>query len=760
MSFASILSGRCAGRSVPLIAAFIIYASTLANGQKVQLPALPYLATDEVIASSEPRGIQSFPAAQVSTAVMTRTSPETCTPSTPPANVTTFLATDTQAVIWFYATSVNLGDVFAGDYYSPGGQLYAAASGSWSPLTNTNNVCFVGLPLIIAGAQAATLPGTWSVKVKLNGVPLFSLQFEIASTGNGPAGSGPAISAVSNAFGDSQAIAPNTWVMIKGSGLAPAGKSRIWQDSDFVNNQMPTELDGVSVTVNGKKAFVYYISAAQINILTPPDPISGPVQVQVANNGATSAFVSILELQYSPSFFVINGGHYVTGLHADGSLIGPASLYPGLTTPAKAGETVTLYGNGFGPTSPPVVSGSPSQSGVLPTMPLITIGGVAATVQFAGLVSPGLYQINVVVPMALSGGDKALTATYSGLSVQAGVLISVQQAEAPPPTLSGLSLSPSAVAGGANLAGRVTLSGPAPSGGVVVTLSSSGLAAVVPATVAVSTGQSSVTFPVTTSVVTSSQIVTITATYAGVTQRADLTINIPAVTVASLSLSSSSVTGGTSVTGTVRLSGPAQTGGAVVTLRSSGSAASVPSSLTVAAGLSSATFTVTTSAVSSSQSVIITASLGSSSQTAILTVNPAPASPWKFGSYILNGSLTVEGRTTQVQITSSPASAFSNYMGTVINSQADTNIAIGIIFESATTSGNTITCTGVNRAGSNYFNSSHGFNLEPIISGTMTLTLGAAGQGAPVNGTINFTTTARSLTATFAGTVSTVISFF
>ena len=61
-------------------------------------------------------------------------------------------------------------------------------------------------------------------------------------------------------------IAPNTWVEIKGLGLAPAGDSRIWKSSEFVNNQMPTNLDGVGATVNGKNAYIYYISATQVNI--------------------------------------------------------------------------------------------------------------------------------------------------------------------------------------------------------------------------------------------------------------------------------------------------------------------------------------------------------------------------------------------------------------------------------------------------------------------------------------------------------------
>lgn len=70
----------------------------------------------------------------------------------------------------------------------------------------------------------------------------------------------PAITLVVNAEGGGATIAPNTWVTLKGAGLAPAGDSRTWQAADFVNNQLPTQLDGVSVTMNGENAYVYYIS--------------------------------------------------------------------------------------------------------------------------------------------------------------------------------------------------------------------------------------------------------------------------------------------------------------------------------------------------------------------------------------------------------------------------------------------------------------------------------------------------------------------
>ncbi len=98
----------------------------------------------------------------------------------------------------------------------------------------------------------------------------------------------------------------------------------------------------------------------------------------------------------------------------------------GRTTHAQPGETIVMYANGFGPTSTAVVSGSETQSGTLSPMPAISIGGVAATVTFAGLVAPGEFQFNVVVLPSLANGDQPAMAMYNGFATQAGTLITVQ----------------------------------------------------------------------------------------------------------------------------------------------------------------------------------------------------------------------------------------------------------------------------------------------------------------------------------------------
>jgi uncharacterized protein (TIGR03437 family) len=239
---------------------------------------------------------------------------------------------------------------------------------------------------------------------------------------------GPAITLIANAEGEAPLIAPNTWVEVKGSNLAPAGDIRIWQGPDFVNNQMPTQLDGVSVKVNGKSAFIYYISPTQVNILTPPDAIQGTVQVQLTTGGATSPVAAVQAQALSPSFFIFGAGPYVAAVHLDSTLVGPASMsVPGFTfSPAKPGETILLFANGFGPTSTPVVSGSLTQGGTISPSPVIKIGSANATVIFAGLAAAGQFQFNIVVPSSLADGDQPITATYNGTTTQSGTSITIQ----------------------------------------------------------------------------------------------------------------------------------------------------------------------------------------------------------------------------------------------------------------------------------------------------------------------------------------------
>jgi len=279
-------------------------------------------------------------------------------------------------------------------------------------LTNTMLTPPKGVATALTSANASSLG-----ELSTNGANV-NIAYPTSAVGN------PEITFVGNAEGESLVIAPNTWVEIKGANLAPSSDSRTWQNSDFVGTQMPTQLDKVSATVNGKSAYVYYISPTQVNILTPPDAISGPANVVLTNGGVATDTFAAQAQSISPSFFTFGGGPYIAAVHTNGAYIGPTTLYPGSTTPAKPGETVEIYANGFGPTSVPVVRGSETQSGTLSALPAIMVGGMAATVVYAGLVFPGEYQFNVVLP-AVGNGDQPISATYNGVSTPSGVFITV-----------------------------------------------------------------------------------------------------------------------------------------------------------------------------------------------------------------------------------------------------------------------------------------------------------------------------------------------
>ena len=131
----------------------------------------------------------------------------------------------------------------------------------------------------------------------------------------------------------------------------------------------------------------------------------------------------------APAFLLLGATRYIAATHVDGSLLGPASMsVPGYTfSPANPNETIILYANGFGLPSATLIDGAATQFGTLPALPAIQVGGATATVTFAGVVSPGLFQFNVVVPANAARGDNAVTAVYGGFTTPADARITVQR---------------------------------------------------------------------------------------------------------------------------------------------------------------------------------------------------------------------------------------------------------------------------------------------------------------------------------------------
>jgi uncharacterized protein (TIGR03437 family) len=237
----------------------------------------------------------------------------------------------------------------------------------------------------------------------------------------------PTITSV-NTAGGFQNITQNDWIEIKGTNLAPSSGITWSSAADFNAGKMPIQLGTVNVTVNGKPAYVYYISETQINALTPLDNTLASVPTVVTNGSNASAPFTATMVPAAPSFLLVGATEYIVATHADGSLLGPASLsVPGYKfTPAQPGEIIVLYAVGFGLPTTPLTPGSSSQLGALPALPVIQFDGAASTVQFAGVISPGLYQLNVVVPSTAPSGDNLVTANYGGSISPAGSIISVQ----------------------------------------------------------------------------------------------------------------------------------------------------------------------------------------------------------------------------------------------------------------------------------------------------------------------------------------------
>jgi len=225
------------------------------------------------------------------------------------------------------------------------------------------------------------------------------------------------------------AIQSGSWISIFGTDLA-SGTS-LW-NADF-----PKTLGGTSVTVDNRPAYLWYVSPQQINLQVPDDSTTGVVEVVVTTASGTASSTVTLAT-YSPSFSLLGDGKHVaaeivtpdgSGAYGGGTydLVGPSNTFSYNTRPVKAGETLVLYGVGFGPTTPTVLAGQAYSGASRTNSPVtVTIGGVSASVAFAGISEAGLYQLNVTVPTNTGSGDQALQATVNGVQTPLGPVVTVQ----------------------------------------------------------------------------------------------------------------------------------------------------------------------------------------------------------------------------------------------------------------------------------------------------------------------------------------------
>ena len=252
---------------------------------------------------------------------------------------------------------------------------------------------------------------------------------DIALVGNGGAAPTVPTGGVAPVYSSSTTIQSGSWVSIYGTGFS--------NDVSVWNGDFPTTLGGVTVTINGKPAYLWFVSPTQINLQAPDDSTLGVVDVVITNgNGSVTAKVQLGTS--GPSFSLLGDGKHLAGVIATPSgtgaygggaydLVGNGS-FAFNTRPVKAGEVLILYGVGFGPTVQPVPAGAIfNGAAALQGQVVVLIGGVKAQVLFAGMTGAGLYQINLLVPSGLSAGDKAVQAILvNGGLTPIGPVLSVQ----------------------------------------------------------------------------------------------------------------------------------------------------------------------------------------------------------------------------------------------------------------------------------------------------------------------------------------------
>lgn len=247
-----------------------------------------------------------------------------------------------------------------------------------------------------------------------------------------PAASGPKPSitqgGVVNGASFLSGIAPASWITIRGTNLAGATSVQ-----EYSGGSYPTSAGGVSATVNGKPAFLYFVSAEQLNLISPDDDSTGPMSVVITRSGVASDAFTVQQTRFSPAFFEWPGRQAVATDPAFAFRAKAGTFSTVTTTPAKPGDVLILWGTGFGPTEPVIAAGRQVPN----TTPLhsitreirVTVGNIPATV-IGGALAPGfssLYQIAIQLAAATPEGDQPVVVTIEGASSPPTTVLNIQR---------------------------------------------------------------------------------------------------------------------------------------------------------------------------------------------------------------------------------------------------------------------------------------------------------------------------------------------
>jgi uncharacterized protein (TIGR03437 family) len=213
-----------------------------------------------------------------------------------------------------------------------------------------------------------------------------------------------------------------------------------WTSNEFFGPTAPTSLDGISVSINGKPAYIWYLSPGQLNVQAPEDTATGNVAITVTNCRATSSPVMFARRAIAPGFlaplnYTANGTQYMVATFAsDGAYVLNTSIGAafGLNSrPAKPGDLIVAYGIGFGDVTtsanqsilPGVIVG---QSNALANPVSLSFGSTTAKLSYSGLAGGfvGLYEFYITVPSTLNG-DYQINVMQNGTAVPQTMYLTV-----------------------------------------------------------------------------------------------------------------------------------------------------------------------------------------------------------------------------------------------------------------------------------------------------------------------------------------------
>lgn len=334
------------------------------------------------------------------------------------------------------------GNVYAlGDTIGGGGNFKKTTDGgaTWTPVTVPPYCTVNGL------FTAACPSGVGNVTPQV-----YALAYAVPPAGGGFVCTNttqPLITSIdsASAYGGYPYFASGSWLEIKGANLADPSDPRLtastnpgqWTASDFSGANAPTLLDGVGVSINGKPAYVWYLSPGQLNVQAPEDSTIGNVSITVTNCKPTSPAFSFARHALAPGLlapagFNIGGTQYMAATFAsDGAYVlnTAAGAVLGINSrPAKPGDVIIAYGIGFGDVAPSILPGLVvGQSNTLTSPVTISFGTAPATLSYSGLAGNfvGLYEFYITVPAGLANGDYQINVSQSGTTVPQTMYLSV-----------------------------------------------------------------------------------------------------------------------------------------------------------------------------------------------------------------------------------------------------------------------------------------------------------------------------------------------